>query len=243
MVPEYVSITTWCIWLQEFRCCREQVALEIAAKKPKIDAPSNGLTCCRRKLEGIFPTKLQSLESVNDWFQNLNQKQSAINFLLQIPNRQTEGKTGKTKRFTGDCRWLPVIAGDCRYIMVTSCCIMYHHVASLPMATMAHHGPSWPIMAHRRWPAISSPSALTDPRIAPRRMTKSSRGAARYSSGSMVSPCSRKNHMKPQLCPSNIGNMKGAPGIFSSKSRAPIYTRSWFKCFFYMAYTATKKMS
>jgi hypothetical protein len=38
MVPEYVSITTWCIWLQEFRCCREQVALEIAAKKPKIDA-------------------------------------------------------------------------------------------------------------------------------------------------------------------------------------------------------------
>ena len=133
--------------------CRNSVAagnrllLRSRPRNRRLTPTSNGLTCCRRKLEGIFPTKLQSLESVNDWFQNLNQKQSAINFLLQIPNRQTEGKTGKTKRFTGDCRWLPVIAGDCRWLPVIGY-IMLHHVSSCCIPAHGHHGPSWPIMAH-----------------------------------------------------------------------------------------------
>ena len=57
------------------------------------------------------------------FFPESNQQQSAIDVLLQRPNKQTEGKTGKTKRFT-------VIVGD-----------WLHHLASLPIATMAH-GPS-----------------------------------------------------------------------------------------------------
>ena len=157
MVPEYVSITTWCIWLQEFRCCREQVALEIAAKKPKIDAHIQWPDMLQAQTWRHISNKAAKFGKC-EWLVPESQSEAERNQFFTPNTQQTNRRQNRQNQkvhsdcrwlpvIAGDCRWLPVIAGDCRWLPVIGY-IMLHHVSSCCIPAHGHHGPSWPIMAH-----------------------------------------------------------------------------------------------
>ena len=139
MVPEYVSITTWCIWLQGIPLlqgtgCSWDRGQETEDWRPHPMA----WHAAGANLKAYFQ---QSCKVWKVWM---------IGSRISIRSRAQSIFYSKYPKgsqvIAGDCRWLPVIAGDWLH-HVASCIIMLHPCPWPPWPIMAHHGPSWLIGA------------------------------------------------------------------------------------------------